>query len=713
MAELDGSDRSTQHGIDPEAALSAPAAAHEVERLRWYLAATAGGVGSFDWDLTSGKLDWDDQLLALFGIARADFGATIDAFNDAVHPDDLSRVTEAIDRAIATCSDYVAEYRIVRGDGKVRWVKARGVALAAPDRTAARLLGAAWDTTSEHDAEARVDRVLETMPVAFFLLDDEWRFIYVNGAAERLLERSRESLLWTTAWDAYPQWLGTVLECHLREAVREGVPRTFEVFFAEPTPRWCDLRVWPGPDGLSVYLDDISERRQAQDEVRAASGAAEDSARRLALLAQVSNDLGSTLETDEAVRRLATNIVPTFGTWCLVTVSEDHHQLRDIAAWHTEPAMRETVRTYAADRIGGLAPDSYLFRAMRTGEPIVVRDATEAISRVLSGPARGILRQLAPGIAYAIPMRARERTVGAITVFHDEGRSPLADEDVALLVQLADRAGMALENARLFERQREIALALQRSLLSSPSPSEDLRVVVRYVAAADSAQVGGDWYDAFMQPSGDTIVVIGDVMGHDTPAAAAMSQLRTLLRGIAHSSGGTPADILSRLETAADAVGVDALATAVVLRLEPSVDHDSSVGKTLRWANAGHLPPLLVTPGGTTRQLSAQRSELVLGLRRDAVRTDHLAEVPVGSTIILYTDGLIERRGEPLHESLERLTAHVAELALECRTDGAGELDLDRLVDGLLQRFVPDGAPVDDVALIAVQLGPRAPSPAE
>ncbi|WP_456826912.1 PAS domain-containing protein, partial [Cellulomonas sp. P5_E12] len=158
---------------DPVAALAALQARYEADRVRWQLAVSAGGVGSWDWDLVSGRLDWDDQLLEIFGVAREDFGSTVEAFYAALDPDDLPRVIDALQVAIATCAQYVAEYRVIRGDGTVRWVKARGMALAGPDGTAARVLGAAYDTTAERDAEARFDRILETMPDPFFLLDDE------------------------------------------------------------------------------------------------------------------------------------------------------------------------------------------------------------------------------------------------------------------------------------------------------------------------------------------------------------------------------------------------------------------------------------------------------------------------------------------------------------------------------------------------------------
>jgi len=290
-------------------------------------------------------------------------------------------------------------------------------------------------------------------------------------------------------------------------------------------------------------------------------------------------------------------------------------------------------------------------------------------------------------------------------VFLDEGQPGLTPHDVALLVQLADRAGMALDNARLFGRQREIAVALQRSLLASPTPSEDLHVVVRYVATAEAAQVGGDWYDAFTQPSGETVVVIGDVMGHDTPAAAAMSQLRTLLRGIAHTGGGTPAQVLTSLEDAVRALGIDTMATAVVLRLEEADDRVDDA-MTLRWTNAGHLPPLLIAPDGTVTELAAP-AELLLGLHPGTPRTDHVVRVPRGSTVLLYTDGLVERRGEHLRVGLDRLVAQVVELT---RDDGAGRAgrDLDGLVDELLRRLVPESEADDDVAVLAVYLEPGA-----
>ena len=160
----------------------------------WQLAVDAAGIGAFDWDLRTGALRWDDRLLTVFGLTREQFGGTIEAFNDALHPDDVPRVSAALERAVATCGEYVAEYRIVPPGGEQRWVAARGRAIPGEDGTAVRLIGAAYDTTATVDAEARIARVLESMPTAFFHLDREWRFTMANYEALRLLPRPRPPL---------------------------------------------------------------------------------------------------------------------------------------------------------------------------------------------------------------------------------------------------------------------------------------------------------------------------------------------------------------------------------------------------------------------------------------------------------------------------------------------------------------------------------------
>ena len=140
-----------------------------------------------------------------------------------------------------------------------------------------RVLGAAYDTTGERGAAARVTRVLEAMPAGFYCLDREWRFTHVNAEAERLLDRSREDLLGRVLWDEFPAAINSIFEDSYRTAVRTGLPISFDAYYPAPLDGWYELRAWPSPDGLSVYFLEVTERRRVQQQAergRAAAGAA-------------------------------------------------------------------------------------------------------------------------------------------------------------------------------------------------------------------------------------------------------------------------------------------------------------------------------------------------------------------------------------------------------------------------------------------------------
>ncbi|KGM02801.1 histidine kinase [Cellulomonas cellasea DSM 20118] len=684
-----------------ELELSAVSADVERDRMRWELAVTAGGVGSFDWDLRTGALVWDDRLLEIFGYTRAEFGRSIDAFNARLHPDDVARVGRALDEAITGCTTYEAEYRVVLPGDVTRWVQARGTAVAGPGGTAVRVLGVAYDTTANRDSDARLTRVLETMSAAFYSLDLHWRFTYVNAEAERLLGRRREELLGGVIWDLFPAAVGSPFETHYREVVRTGRPREFEAYYPAPLDGWYELRAWPTPDGVSVYFLDISERRTAQKSAEAALASADRATRRLELLARASQDLGATLDIDEALASLGRHVVPTLADWCMITRVEEHG-LRDVATWHVDPAMRATLESYAEIRLRTLdLTSSFVAQAISTGEPVLVpAPATETMAQYLGSPeARALLRELAPETGAVLPLRARGRTSALITLCRGAGRPRLGGTDLLAALELAERAGLAVDNARLYSEQHTIAEGLQRSLLAAPVQPEHLQVVVRYQPAAEAAEVGGDWYDAFRQPDGATVLVIGDVMGHDITAAADMSQVRSLLRGIAYATGATPAGILSTLDAAMQGLGVGTTATAVVARVEqPAAGSDGP--HVLRWSNAGHPAPLVLRPDGTTSLLDARTNDLLLGMSTAWPRADQEVALEPGATVLLYTDGLVERRDRSVRDGMELLCEAVAELA---------DRDLDGLVDGVLERL-SRGDHEDDVALVAVRLRREGPA---
>lgn len=701
----------------------------EDERLLWRLAVDAGGVGAFDWNLLSGELRWDERLLELFGLDRHTFGGTIEAFNAAVHPDDRDRVTHALSEAIESCGEFAAEYRVVLPDGRIRWIGARGQALAGPDGGAARLIGAASDTTAVQDQEARVARVLETMPTAFYQLDREWRFSYANGEALRLLSAARDDIIGGVVWELFPATVGSDFEVYYREAVSSGEPATFEAYYPPPLDGWYEIRVWPTPDGLSVYFVEISERRATQVALTAAN-------RRAALLAEVTRALSETLDAEEAVGRFARLVVPELGDWCIVTLVEGtgadtttgssarpsgwRRGLRDVAWWHADPAGRPLVERYTEVRLDALTDASFVAQALLGERPVVVpRDAASAISAILEpGPARESFLELDADSAVVMPLRGRGRTVGLLTVFRGRARGGFTAAEVGVIEDVAGRAGLALDNARLYGGQRELAEQLQRSMMTAPPEPDHLHVAVRYVPAAEAAQVGGDWYDAFLQPEGATMVVIGDVVGHDTAAAAAMGQIRSILRGIAMATQAAPAALLRQVDEAMEGLQLGTTATVLVARLEQTPDERAQGTTRLRWSSAGHPPPLVIAHELTAEQqtrpaapataqvLWGPQPNLLLGLDVATERDETVLSLPRGTTVLLYTDGLVERRGEVLDDGVGRLAAVLGELVND-------DLPLEELCDTLLERMLPD-RPEDDVALVAVRLHPEdRPRPAE
>ncbi|MGY1630745.1 SpoIIE family protein phosphatase [Geodermatophilus sp. SYSU D01186] len=661
----------------------------ERQRLRWSLAMDAGRVATFDWDLRTGELVWDAPLLATFGYTDEDFDGTIDAFNRRLHPNDLPRVSEALRVSIETGGEYEAEYRVVRPDGTTRWVFARGRALTDASGRAVRVLGAAYDSTDDRTAQARVTRVLEAMPAGFYSLDHEWRFTHVNAEAERLLGRSREELLGEVLWAAFPAATSSIFEDSYRNAVRTGRPVHFDAYYPPPLDGWYELRAWPTPEGLSVYFLEVTERRRVRER-------AERSAQRLALLAQVSAELASTLDVEAATGRLPRLVVPALSDFCVLTVIDADGRPRDVGSWHVDPASRPVLERYAEVRMDVMPVSAPVARALHTGEAVTFA-GDDVLDVLPPGRAKELLAVLAPTTEVALPLRARGgRTVGLLTLFYADGHAP-TPEDVAVAQDVADRAGLALDNAQLYAQQEQLAEGLQRSLLTEPPEPDHAEIAVRYQPAVEAARVGGDWYDAFLQPCGATMLVIGDVVGHDTEAAAAMGQLRGLLRGIATYSDAPPAEVLRGLDASMAVLQTRVLATAAVARFEQTPGERERGVTRMRWANAGHLPPLVINPDGSVAELASWRGDLLLGVDSEVQRQESVVTLDRGATVLLFTDGLVERRDADLDAGMLRLREALSELA---------ELPLQDMLTEVVQRLV-GGRPEDDVALVAVRLHPQ------
>jgi len=335
--------------------------------------------------------------------------------------------------------------------------------------------------------------------------------------------------------------------------------------------------------------------------------------------------------------------------------------------------------------------------AASTGRPVLVADAGPA------GRHDPEVTHLAEALQVrswaALPLRAGGRLLGSWTIGWADPRT-FGDDDLRVLEAYAAQCAQAVDRVTRLEAERRRANAtrsmaetLQRSLLTDPPQPPGLQIAVRYRPAAQEAQVGGDWYDAFSAPRGGTTLVIGDVTGHDRASAAAMGQLRNMLRGIAHALEAPPAPVLSALDDAMSDTGMTTLATVVLAR----VDVGPAGSRVLRWSNAGHPPPLVLRADGGAELLERPRN-LLLGVDPASDRTDHELPIGPGDTVVLYTDGLVERRDATLDDGLDRLVEAATALA------GCG---VEELCDALLAAIAPDQS--DDVALLVLRVQPEAP----
>ncbi|MBL7619935.1 MULTISPECIES: PP2C family protein-serine/threonine phosphatase [unclassified Frankia] len=281
-----------------------------------------------------------------------------------------------------------------------------------------------------------------------------------------------------------------------------------------------------------------------------------------------------------------------------------------------------------------------------------------------------------------------------------DGR-PFDQDDEAVVVALAGAAGVAVENARLFNQVRASAEQFQRLLLPRLPDLSPLSVAAVYKASSErgtrAGHVGGDWYDALLLPDGAVGAVIGDVVGHDLVAAAAMAQTRNMLRALLYDKGGPPSTVLAQLDRTLEAVDDSPIATACLARVEPADDT-----WRMTFSNAGHVPPLLLSPNGASRYLDGA-PDVPLGVDARLPRRDHSLVLPPDATLILFTDGLVEDRCHSIDHGLDTLAALAS---------GHAARPLPTLCQALADEHPSDGH--DDLAVLAIRTPGtgRQPSPA-
>jgi PAS domain S-box-containing protein len=544
---------------------------------------------------------------------------------------------------------------------------------------------------------------LEAVGAGAYVVDEQGCIIAVNARAEELLGRPATELLGQDAHDLLhrdPQ--GQQLprtQCAMRQAFHAGHPaQGDDDHFAR-----ADGSVLPVSWLITPY--DIGDRRAATlvvfhtpERPGTTGPRPEPPARslselqRLALLAETTAQLTSTLDVDEALRRLVALVVPRLADWAIVDLITERDEVWRTVVVHAEgdtPVRREDLQ-------GPMPP-------IPEESPMPLSRALRGVASTLAGPQtyqgtpdsgiaveQGRLFQATGMHSAAIaPIRGPRAVLGALTLGRTETPVAFAPVDLPLIEDIARRAGLALDNARLYQRQRKVAETMQNHLLPQMPGLQGLEMNVRYLPAPDASHVGGDWYDAFPLPDTSTALAIGDVVGHDLEAAAGMAQVRNMLRAYAWSQHEPPSRVVERLDEAIQHITDVAMATMIFGRIETA--HDGHW--QLSWTNAGHPPPLLISRDGLADYLTDGHG-ILLGTQTGLRRPDATALLPPGSTLVLYTDGLIEAPGQSLDTGLNRLRQHAAALA---------HRPLISFTDQLLRRVRPADND-DDVALLALRV---------
>nr|WP_246144274.1 SpoIIE family protein phosphatase [Actinacidiphila oryziradicis] len=548
-----------------------------------------------------------------------------------------------------------------------------------------------------------LQQVMDGSQAAVGILDTGLRYRYVNPALAEMNGVPPAEHIGRTVAEVLPDV--DAGEDLMREVLADGRSREWTTSGQTRAASALERRYWHGayhrledadgrPLGLvGIVLEVSASRLQQRDLERARA--------RLALLDRAAKRIGTGLDMDTTCGELAEFLVPIFADVATVMVfpPEETDGLRlpphgvvrmRRAAIAALPAMMGTwtkvfgpLGGYVDFPVGAAIP-----RCLKTGRPVVLNLVSDDEFGTAAPHPDRVRDYRAAGIhsALVVPLVARGESLGALTMTRTGDSPPFSDDDAVAAEALAGRAAISLDNARRFTREHGIALELQRALLSEPGPPHPgLEVASRYLPAGNSALVGGDWYDMVRLSYGRTLLAMGDVMGHGVEAAVDMSHYRSMLRVVAGSEL-PPHLILRRLDQLIAEDPASRPATCALALMDPARGVCS-------YASAGHLPPAILRHDATASILPVPTAP-PLGTGHGGYKPVKLTCLP-GEVLLLYTDGLIERRGEDIDVSLARLTG------LRLRLPPRG--DLGTLVDEILSRFVNRPAQ-DDVAVLASRL---------
>ncbi|WP_309058989.1 SpoIIE family protein phosphatase [Streptomyces sp.] len=649
---------------------------------------------------------WSPQAEELFGYgAREALGQY--AARIMVHEEHLDLVVKLFADVMRTGQSWAGAFPIRCKDGTTRLVEFRNMRLL-DEGGEVYALGLAVDQSTVRRLERDValsTRIVAQSPIGLAVLDTDLRYVSVNPALEQINGVPAEEHLGRTIREVLPLLDAGPIEAAAREVLDTGRPvvdrNTIGRTPADPDEdhAWS-VSLYRLEDSLGAVLGvalsmvDITEQYRAGIE-------AETARRRLALIADASARIGTTLDLERTAGELAEVAVPELADVAAVDLLDAVVQGRRSTLGPAESALIRALAVrgvdaddvlHAADppgRVTRYAPDRLVTECVRTGQPVMVPQAKdEDLARIARSPQAAELLARAGVHSYlAVPLIARGEVLGALDLTRTHNPAPFDEDDLLLARELASRAAVQIDNARWYQNARDTALTLQRSLLPShPRVTGGLEVASRYQPAGATSEVGGDWFDVIPLEGDKTALVVGDVMGSGIPAAAAMGRLRTATTTLA-SLDLDPAVLLEHLDRIT--CGLDqAIATCVYAVHDPRA-------RQCTLANAGHLPPARVRAGHAPELLDLPTG-VPLGVGGVEFSTTTV-ELEPGDRLVFYTDGLVETRHHPLDERLDRLLALL---------DGP-DRSLEEVCD-LLLRTLHEPDNFDDVALLIA----RATTPA-
>jgi len=581
------------------------------------------------------------------------------------------------------------------------------------------------------DALALLDTLFAHAPVGLAFYDTDLRFQRVNATLAAINGIAEADHLGRTVDDVLGE-LGAAVAVKLREVMETGRPLLDQHIVGETAAqpgaeRQFSARYYPvtNPDGVPLGVGAViveqTEQHQADtqrdDLARAALSAAaraeaaqtraemnraeaERAQARMAFLAQATAEMTASMDPDATLAAVARAAVPVIADWCAIVLRQADGSLQTLTIAHSDAETEELVRTIS--RAFRLNPEgSYgVPRVIRTGQLEHLPTIPDELLQSLVGDEgqRQVFRDLGLRASLIVPMRTPERTVGALVLASAESGRSFEPEDIALAEALASRAGLAVENARLYTERSHIAQELQAGLLPPQLPTvTGLEVAARYRAQGDQNEVGGDFYDLFLTAPGVWTALIGDVTGKGAGAASVTSIARHTLRAAALRDT-TPGDGLALLNELLllDGGATLRLCTAICARICPG-----SSGALVTVANGGHLPPLVLRADATIETVSGH-GPLVGALNDPSFPSEDVRLHP-GDLLLFYTDGVTEIRLSDPDLGERRLREVLAQCA------GLGAQEVVCAVEAMAID-VQGGHPRDDIALLAVRVPPSASS---